>query len=154
MFFSATRQRNAPSACDWVVYGPGHLFRAAWLAGARDYLKDPWTADELFLRIRGPERPHLSWTSCGLPLALEGRDLVGPEERVTLSTAEAGLLRALTERQGLPVSREVLGWAAWCSDGRVIDTLVGRLRAKLARVSGLRDIQTVESVRRVGYRLP
>ena len=32
-----------------LVYGPAHLMRAAWLAGASDYLKEPWTAEELFL---------------------------------------------------------------------------------------------------------
>jgi DNA-binding response OmpR family regulator len=70
-----------------------------------------------------------------------------------LSAAEAGILRLLVQRQGTPVSRAVLGWGATCAEGRVVDTLVGRIRAKI-RTLTRSEANPVVAVRGLGYRLP
>lgn len=150
-FFSIPEVRRTAGA-SVVPYGPAHLLRAAWLAGALDYLKEPWTAEELFLRVRGPQPPVLAWTTAGVDLVLEGSTLASDTSGVHLSPAEAGVLRLLVLRRGLAVSRAVLAWEAGCSPHRVIDTLVGRLRTKLRRLAPL--AAGPEPVRGVGYRLP
>lgn len=134
------------------MYGPAHLFRGAWLAGVNDYLKEPWSPDELFLRLRGPAPAWLEWQASGMACRMEGLQLVRGAEGVTLSGSEAAVLRVLVQRRGTPVSRAILGWVAGCSEGRVIDTLVARLRKKLEAVGA--DDHGLVAVRGLGYRLP
>jgi DNA-binding response OmpR family regulator len=149
-FFSTPRLRQtAPFPV--LVYGPDYLFRSAWLSGAWDYLREPWTPEELFLRLRGCSPPVVQWMSSGKACRLEGRRLLA-EGGIRLSAAEAELLRLLALRRGSVVSRAVLAWTAGCLEGRVVDTLIGRLRAKLERVGLPRDL--IASARGLGYRLP
>lgn len=151
VFFGQPGLRKVSSL---VVYGPPHLFRSAWLSGVLDYLREPWQPEELFLRLRGPRPAFLEWSWGGLPLKLEGQLLsCGRSERTKLTATEADLLRTLVMRRGLTVSRIVLGWAASCSQGRVVDTLMGRLRRKIQRLTGVDD-DPVPGVRGLGYRLP
>ena len=154
VFFATPSLRKGPKAQNTVVYGAGHLFRAAWLSGAQEFLKDPWTADELFLRLRGPQSPRVSWNWGDSSLCLEGR-LLATEQgaKVRLSATESALLRTLVQRRGAVVSRAVLSWAASCSEGRVIDTLVARIRSKIQMVTNAHE-EPVLSVRGSGYRLP
>lgn len=145
--------RKGPDCGNILVYGPEHLFRAAWLAGARDYLREPWSPEELFLRLRGPMPSSVSWKSTDQTYRLEGRVLsTETGAQIRCSSAEAAVLRTLALRQGSSVSRSVLAWAAHCSEGRVVDTLVTRLRRRL-RDLGAEDT-TIVAVRGVGYRLP
>lgn len=137
-----------------VVYGPQYLFRSAWIAGAQEYLKEPWEPEELFLRLEGPRPPFVEWKTQGCTLRLEELTVTregGP--KVALSSAEAEFLRVLVQRRGVAVSRPVLGWAASCSSGRVVDTLVARLRRKIQELLGC-DEDPIPSVRGLGYRLP
>jgi DNA-binding response OmpR family regulator len=153
-FFSHPELRRGPGALELVAYGPDHLFRASWLAGALDYLREPWSVDELFLRLRGPQPGITRWETGSERAVLEGSVLsAGGQRSVKLSPAEAEVLRLLVQRRGMPVSRTVLAWRARCSSGRVIDTLVGRLRAKLKN-AGPGGAVVPEAVRGVGYRLP
>lgn len=136
-----------------VVWGPPDQFRAAWQAGAWDYLKDPWSAEELVLRLRGPEPPSVRWDTSTGQAELRGAELslVGHSvERLT--AAEAQMLRLLVLRRGTAVSRAVLAWSARCGEGRVVDTLVGRLRQKLIG-AGVPAPEGPVAVRGLGYRL-
>lgn len=153
-YFSTPAIRKGRISADVIVHGPAHLFRSSWLAGARDFLREPWAPEELFLRLRGARPSSILWEMSGRPCRLDGRYLTSDSDaRIRLSTAEAGVLRVLVQRRGLPVSRAILAWESQCAEGRVVDTLVGRIRAKLARIIGL-DTATILSVRGVGYRLP
>ncbi len=140
---------------DFLVYGPPHLFRKSWLSGAKDYLRDPWQPDELFLRMRGPLPVSSKWYWGECRLLLDGMTIRTDPGCVSvhLSRTESDLLRILVQRQGQVVSRSVLSWAAHCSEGRVVDTLMARLRGKLQRVAERND-DPVPSVRGLGYRLP
>ena len=130
------------------------LFRASWLSGAQEYLREPWLPDELFLRLRGPRPAFVEWTWRDRWLRLEGCSLTTDGGlRVKLSPTEAELLRILVQRRGTAVSRGILGWAASCSSGRVVDTLIARLRRKLQDLIGVED-DPVPGVRGLGYRLP
>ena len=154
VFFSTQELRRRTGRANVLVYGPPHLLRAAWLAGALDYLKEPWTEDELYLRLGGARPGWLEWRWEGTLLRLAA-DQVSLEtgDLQELSPAEAEILRVLVQRQGTPVSRAVLGWAAGCSEGRVIDTLVGRVRTKLQTLTHA-TANPIAPVRGLGYRLP
>lgn len=152
LYFAEASLRKGPASQNVLVYGPAHLFRVAWLAGARDYLREPWSVEELYLRLRGPGPAFVAWGHRERSFRLEGRDLeVEGGGTARLSTAEAELLRLLVQRRGSTVSRGVLGWGAGVSEGRVVDTLVGRIRRKL---SALGALEAIVAVRGVGYRLP
>lgn len=127
--------------------------RAAWLAGATDYLKEPWAPEELFLRLRGPRAAVVNWSYRRKTLTLEGTEIRADGTVVTLTTAESEVLRILVERRGSAVPRRVLAWAAGCSEGRVVDTLVGRIRAKLRQATQAPG-RHIAAVRGVGYQFP
>jgi len=127
--------------------------RSAWHAGIDDYLRIPWSPEELLLRIRGPRPRQISWDWNGSLFTLEGSN-VKAEGRpaLTLTALEAALVRQLVERRGIPVSRSVLAWSAGCSDGRVIDTLISRLRKRFDSHFG-HGLGRFQCIRNVGYRL-
>jgi hypothetical protein len=82
----------------------------------------------------------------------EVRELLLPEGAVSLTPLECGLLAALWERPGRPVSRADLFERVWghSSDAssNVVDAVVLTLRKKLGRHAG-----AIETVRGTGYRL-
>jgi len=155
VFFSLPQLRWDSPTIDLMVYGPSHLLRKAWLSGARDYLKEPWQPEELFLRLRGPMPFSLKWSWGDGTLYLQGTQLHSEQDlpMVHLTQTEADLLRVLVQRQGQVVSRAVLSWAAQCSEGRVVDTLLARLRKKIQAVVRFDD-DPLPSIRGLGYRLP
>ena len=77
-----------------------------------------------------------------------------PDETVTLTTREAGLLRALVDREGETVTRGELLEQVWGlrpdTKTRVIDSFVVRLRKYLERDPS--DPEHIVSVRGRGYR--
>jgi DNA-binding response OmpR family regulator len=150
VFFSLPELRHTT---DLIVYGPPHLFRAAWLGGVVDYLREPWQPEELFLRLRGPLPSRVEWVWQDRKVRLEGLVLALDDLRTKLSPTEADLLKILVQRRGMAVSRAVLGWAASCSAGRVVDTLVARVRRKLQGLAATEE-DPIVAVRGLGYRLP
>jgi len=82
------------------------------------------------------------------------RDLISPAgQRVDLTSSEFDLLMALVRQPGQPLSRQALLGALrgrqWTYFDRSIDTLVARLRKKLADASDRPPL--IRSVRGIGY---
>jgi two-component system, OmpR family, response regulator len=81
-----------------------------------------------------------------------------PEQRIDLSPQEFSLLYVLAQANGRPVHRRELLKRAWDIDidnPRTVDTHVLTLRKKLGHPNpnGLPSVPTIETVRKVGYRL-
>jgi len=132
--------------------------------GADDYLPKPFNPRELLARIRAVLRRAAAATPVAERaryLAFSGwqmdcllRELKDPNgTRITLTSAEFGLLQVLCERAGRVLSREQLldlthGRSA-DSLGRSIDVLVSRLRRKIERDP--HDPGIIKTVRSGGY---
>lgn len=146
----------SPSQPPVIAHGPGSLLRAAFLAGAADYLRDPWSPDELALRAlavlqRARARFTLPW-GC---LSQDGSLLESAGGPVRFTWHEAALLRALARGRGAPVSREVLEYALWGRPAkpgsRAVDVHVAVIRRKIATVTPGDPHPPIVAVRSRGY---
>lgn len=126
-------------------------------AGADDFLAKPFELAELEARLhalvrraRGVEHPRLS---CG-PLVYDGtrRQFILHGELLPLSPREIGVLRALIQRSGEPLSKQQIIDRVFSDDEdvhpEVVEVLVYRLRKRLDG-SGVR----VVTLRGLGYLL-
>jgi two-component system phosphate regulon response regulator OmpR len=120
--------------------------------GADDYLHKPFEPRELVLRIQSILRrvprdvPAPAEVRLGDFRFDIGREqLMRGSDVVRLTTAEAGLLKALAESAGSPLSREELGRrCAIAGELRAVDVQVTRLRRKIEPDPKLpRYLQTV-----------
>jgi hypothetical protein len=151
--------RAAPRAVPLIAYGPASLLRSAYLAGCVDYLRDPWTAEELSLRAlaalgRLPAAHVFPW---GV-LRMEGCMLEGPGGRAELTAPEERILKELLASRGEAVPREALALCAWgCParpGSRALDARVSAVRRKIRAAFPGAGGRFIASVRGEGYRVP
>lgn len=144
-----------PAALPFLGCGPDSLLPEAYSRGAADYLKDPWTIEELARRVERLARTG-PLVVPGSELSLDVLVLRGPRGSCILSREEAAVLRELIRMHGKQVSRGALRRFIWPSldDGtRVVDMTVSRLRAAIERISGVDNTTQIRSIRGFGYAL-
>lgn len=139
-----------------VAFGPPNLLRSAFLAGCADYLRDPWSADELGLRAlavleRGLVRYAFPWGE----LSFEGNDLRTPAGLIALSLRESRILRMLLAGRGSTVPRDALACRAWgrpaARGSRALDMHVASIRAKVIGTVPGAGPRFIRAVRGEGY---
>jgi CheY-like chemotaxis protein len=154
------RRAGAPEALPPIIaYGPAGLLRAAFLAGCEDYLKDPWTPEELEMRLLAAlARARRSFLFPWGEISFEGKDLRTPAGLVELSHYESRLLGALLRNRGAPVSREALGYSLWekpaAERSRAIDAHAAAVRRKISAAVPAAGRRFVVAVRGRGYMVP
>jgi len=146
-----------------IAAGPAEMLRSAFLAGCADYLREPWTAEELSLRAlaamaRGARRFTFPWGE----LALESDRLHTAAGPVRLTWHESRILAALLRARGEPVPRQALAYTAGVSSittsrarsaSRAIDAHVSSIRRKVRAVLPQAD-RFIVCVRSQGYLIP
>jgi DNA-binding winged helix-turn-helix (wHTH) protein len=138
-----------------IVYGPADHLRRAYAAGCADFMKDPWTPEELHFRaLKLGNRNEITFS--GGSLVLGQNALLASTAQVPLSRQERAILGLLVYHQGSCVSRDALsyvsrGIAAGAS--RAIDMHVSHVRKKIGCLMGDRSGFRIVAVRGFGYML-
>jgi hypothetical protein len=141
-----------------LAYGASERLRSAFLVGCDDFLRQPWSFEELECRLGRAGGGPSEQAGLGLPggISLRGFHLEGPAGAAELSYPESRILLALLRHRGQAVSREVLGYAVWGRlaepGSRALDVHVSSLRRKLRRL-GPEGPSPIRSLRGVGYLL-
>lgn len=160
---AAERLLTGPVEPAWplIAYGPETALPRLFLAGCADYLRDPWTPQELELRALRAVTAAESAARFGDrgALRLAGRVLSGPAGARALSAQQAEILRMLLANRGATVTRDALFYAIWGRPpgrrSRAVDMHVTALRRHLAAVAAPAPAAgpPIATVRGRGYRL-
>lgn len=139
-----------------LAHGAPDQLRAAFLAGCSDFLREPWTLEELAIRVRRVARGPGFRLPCGeLRLSVSSASI--GSRRIELSLQEYRLLRALLAQRGTVVPRGTLYYALWGREGadsRAVDVHVSSIRRKLCLLgAGAGRERVIRSVRGAGYLL-
>ncbi|MFQ3547307.1 MAG: winged helix-turn-helix domain-containing protein [Termitinemataceae bacterium] len=145
-----------------LFYGPSAELQAAFDYGAHDYICSPFDYDELVGRLSRLFRKNEEITWGSLSFSIPQATLSGPGGSITLTNAEAKLLRQLFESDKSTVNRTIL-----CRDlvidsfskttsahmSRKIDITISRLRKKLNAISSSNTRIYIKSLHGYGYQL-
>jgi hypothetical protein len=141
-----------------IAFGPAALMRCCFVAGAADFLRDPWSPEEFCLRAlsvlqRTQRRFRFPWGS----LVLDCTALETSSGKLSLTHHESRILRALLLGRGAPVPRQAISYFLWGNSGpaggRAIDAHVAALRRKIRAVAPEAG-RFIRAVRRQGYMIP
>lgn len=143
------------AGCSLIAFGPMELLVGCYLAGCDDFLKEPWSPEELEWRLRKlVKRKTLNFAFPWGSFEIRGLELHTPTGSCLLCGQEQRILRMLVTNRGEPVSREALYYGIWgkpaSAKSRVVDVHISSLRKKLLRLFSESD-GCIRSVRGVGY---
>lgn len=141
-----------------IAHGPAGLLRSAFLAGCADYLREPWTPDELAFRAQAAfQRQRTRYEFAWGELCFEGDTLRAPGGAALLPHGQAVLLRALLRRRGQPVPRaalaSLLGAGARKPGSRAVDVHLAAVRRRVRAVAPEAG-SFIACVRGQGYMVP
>lgn len=141
-----------------LAHGPAALMRSAFLAGAADFLREPWGPEELGLRAMAAiRRTARSFEFPWGRLVLDGSFLRAAGEETRLTLHESTILATLLLGRGSPVPRQALAYRLWGRPGaeksRAVDAHVAAIRRKLAAVQPAAG-RFIHCVRGKGYMVP
>jgi hypothetical protein len=142
-----------------IAHGSPNLLRSAFLAGCADYLREPWTAEELGLRaLRILARRSGSFAFPWGEVRFEGKDLRTPAGLLALSPRESRVLKQLLAARGSPVPRDALACRAWgkpaAAGSRALDMHVASIRRKVIAAIPAAGPRFITAVRGEGYMIP
>jgi hypothetical protein len=125
---AAEAERLAPR----FAYGSARYMAEAFRSGCADYLRSPWSLDEV--EARASRFLLLRFSVCDTELIFSGRSIATERESVALTENEYRILRILVLSLNRPVPREAFALALWGEvrpRSRAVDVQISVLRGKL-----------------------
>lgn len=128
--------------------------------GADDYITKPFSPREIVVRIKTilkrvqpkKENPH-QLKAGNLSIDIDGYEVLINNQEIEFTAKEVELLVFLVKNKGKVVNREELLYKVWgydyIGDTRAVDTLIKRIRKKIAKAS---PEFCIKSVYGVGYK--
>ena len=141
-----------------MAWGPAGRLRGAFLSGCDDYLREPWSPEELEMRAlrllaRARQKYGFPWGE----VSFDGDTLLTPGGAACLTRHESIILHALLRSRGTSVPREALFLLATGRQGdarsRAVDMHVACIRRKIREVAPAAG-RFITCVRRQGYLVP
>ena len=140
-----------------IAYGNCQYLSPAFLAGCSDFLKDPWTFEEMEIRISKLIKVNEYIFSWGV-LEIQDNKMVTPFGSAELTFNESSILKILFSQRGTIVPREVLFYSLWGElkpRSRIIDMYVSSLRKKIKSLLNAESSQEIiKTVYNYGYMIP
>lgn len=150
-----TEQLVSSEFSSLIAYGHPDQLKNAFLAGCCDYLKDPWSSEELHYRVLKNAKVSFNTfhidTICFFPFYAHSDNKVIP-----LSKREYSILYLLVKNRNRIVSRLDLSIALWgCPkpNSRAIDMHVSSIRNKM-KTAGFDRFFSIETIHGEGYCIP
>lgn len=116
-----------------ICYGPANLLSLSYISGCVDYIKDPWTIEELACRITYLNT--LEFNTSKILMKLDRNKISCCSYSEFLSDDEGKVLDLLVVAKGSPVSVDTLELAVYGfkqnTDSKAISMIVSRLRKKI-----------------------
>jgi len=116
-----------------IAHGPAEFLDMAFNTGCSDYLKQPWSMEELIHRVKKNVKSRSLVFPWG-KVSITCNQVTTPFGAVRLSIQESAILKVLAQKQGDVVPRETLYYALWGklkNSSRVVDMHISSLRKKL-----------------------
>jgi DNA-binding response OmpR family regulator len=141
-----------------MAWGPAGRLRGAFLSGCDDYLREPWSPEELEMRaLRLVARVRQKYSFPWGDVSFDGDTLLTPGGTACLTRHESIILHALLRSRGTSVPREALFLLATGRHGearsRAVDVHVACIRRKVRAVAPAAG-RFITCVRGQGYLVP
>ncbi|MBD7944010.1 MULTISPECIES: response regulator transcription factor [Psychrobacillus] len=128
--------------------------------GADDYITKPFSPREIVVRIKTilkrvqPKKEDIHYLKAGnLSIDIDGYEVLINNQEIEFTAKEVEFLTFLVKNTGKVVNREELLYKVWgydyIGDTRAVDTLIKRIRQKIAKAS---PEFSIKSVYGVGYK--
>ncbi|MGE7977407.1 response regulator transcription factor [Psychrobacillus sp. NPDC093200] len=128
--------------------------------GADDYITKPFSPREIVVRIKTilkrvqPKKENTHYLKAGnLSIDIDGYEVLINNQEIEFTAKEVEFLTFLVKNTGKVVNREELLYKVWgydyIGDTRAVDTLIKRIRQKIAKAS---PEFSIKSVYGVGYK--
>lgn len=138
-----------------IAFGAPELLTPAFMFGCWDFLKDPWSPEELYLRLmRGAGDEQSGESSTAATIEFDHEMLWSSRHAVDLRPAEYRLLEVLVHYRDEVVSREALSVTlsrTLKTNSRSLDMHISHLRRKLRVVTAPDPAPVIEVERGRGY---
>lgn len=134
-----------------IAYGPVGSMASSLIRGSADYLAEPWTTEELLLRVARCDSVRVDRFG---PIAFWGAVVTFRRRSIVFRPYVVQTLRTLAMAKGAVVSRRELARHVGAANSRAVDMGISRLRQGLRQLFAEDPAPcAVITVRGQGYRL-